>query len=148
MMAPLLVALAMAGAAATGAWQYQANKFERRLSELRAEYLKRDLKALEVAHADTIRLQETKDAALAAAAVRQRDLARAAVAVRAERDGLRDELAAASRGLPSAACTAVREHAATLNTVFGECADRLEGLAGQAQGHASDAVMLQQAWPR
>ena len=68
--------------------------------------------------------------------------------LRVSADSLRDDLSSYRSQLPGASCDAVRSHAAALNTVFGECSRAIEGLAGQAQGHASDALTLQQAWPK
>jgi hypothetical protein len=68
--------------------------------------------------------------------------------VRRTADGLRGDLAAARADLSRASGDALRKHAATLNAVFGECAATAEGLAGQAQGHASDTLTLEQAWPK
>lgn len=72
----------------------------------------------------------------------------AAAGARLERDGLRDDLAAAQRDLPSAPPSACIERAAALSAVFEQCAGRLEELAGKADRHSSDAVMLHQAWPK
>lgn len=72
----------------------------------------------------------------------------AAAGARSERDGLRDELAAAQRDLSSAPPAACIERAAALSAVFEQCAGRLEELAGKADRHASDALTLQQAWPK
>lgn len=131
-----------------GAWQAQGWRMDAKLSQLKTEYAQAQAQSVEKAHADTIRMQSQKDDAERNAQVRQRALARAVAGVRHERDGLRNELAAARSALPDAACTAVREHAAALNTVFGECADRLEAMAGKAQGHAIDSLKLQEGWPK
>ena len=63
-------------------------------------------------------------------------------------DSLRDDLGTYRSQLPGASCDAVRKHATALNTVFGECSRAIEGLAGKAQGHASDALTFERAWPR
>lgn len=136
---------ALGAACAWGAWAFQANKYEREISELRTEYATAQVRAVEHAHAETIRLQAVNDEAERLAQIRLAAMARSAAAVRDERDRLRDELAASRVQLPDASCTSVREYAATLSTVFGLCADRLEGLAREAQGHASDSLKLQQA---
>lgn len=82
-------------------------------------------------------------------AKKREQMARAAAAgARTERDGLRDELAAAQRDLPSATPDACIERAAALSAVFEQCAGRLEELAGQADRHVNDAVTFQQAWPK
>ena len=81
------------------------------------------------------------------AQVRLSAMARSAAAARNERDGLRDELAASRSQLPDASCTSVRQYAATLSSVFGECAAETGGLAEKAGGHAIDTLKLQEAWP-
>lgn len=83
-----------------------------------------------------------------AARKREQDLRLAAARARAERDGLRNELAASQRDLRTAACDAVRERAAALTDIFGACTAALEGMAESAGRHASDSLMYQQAWPR
>lgn len=147
-MIPIVFAAVAALAGFTGAWQIQAMRHDAAIASIKAEYLKRDFKALENAHADTIRLQTRKDEAERKARSREIALAGDLSRVRDVADGLRGELNAARAALPDAACAAVREHAAALNSIFGECADRLEAMAGKAQGHASDALTLLDAWPR
>lgn len=142
MYAQLIVVAIAASIGAGATWQWQANKYERLLSEQRTEYATAQVRALERAHADTLRFQTQAAEATRKQDARQAALAHAVAAVRTERDGLRDELAEARAALPSASCTSLRDHAAALNTVFGLCAARLEGLAGQAQGHATDALNL------
>lgn len=140
--------VALGAACAWGAWAFQANKYERELSELRTEYATAQVRAVEHAHAETIRLQSRKDEAERLAATRQSALARDAAAARNERDGLRDELAASRVQLSDASCASVRDHAATLNTVLGRCTDRLERMAQAASGHAIDSLKLQESWPK
>ena len=147
-MLPLIFAGVTAVASITGTYLFTKAHYERELSELRAAQADAIAQANTAALAETQRLQAAKDKALKAAAVRQSDLARAAAVARNERDGLRDELSAARVQLSSASCASVRDHAAALNTVFGQCAAAIERLAGQADGHAADAMMLQDAWPR
>ena len=142
MYARLLSYAALGAACAWGAWSFQGNKYERKLSELRTEYAQAQVRAVEHAHAETIRLQSRKADAERSHQVRLTAMARSAAAARNERDGLRDELAASRLQLPDASCTAVRDHAATINELFGECAVEVEGLAGKAQGHAIDALRL------
>lgn len=147
-MLPLIFAGVAAVAGFTGAWTYQSARYERLLTTQQTEYLKRDFKALEIAHADTIRLHEQAAKAASAATTRQNRIAADRDRLRADVDGLRDELTASRLQLPDASCPSVRDHAAALNNVFGQCAAAIEGLAGKADGHASDSLMLQEAWPR
>ena len=74
--------------------------------------------------------------------------ARAAASARAESERLRNQVAAASSGVSTATVTSLRDYAATLSTVFGECVAEFEGLAKTADGHAFDSRTLRQAWPQ
>lgn len=105
------------------------------------------VRAQAAAAAITLQRQHQKDEALNAANERAKNAEAAATAARAAGDSLRDDLAQARRDLPRAASDAVRQYAATLSAVFGECSAEVERLARAAQGHASDSLTYQQAWP-
>lgn len=147
MIPQVLIATAIAGVAAAGAWTYQGNRYERLLAEQRTEYATAQVRALEIAHADTIRLRDQAQAAAAAAATRIQRLSADRDRLRAAADGLRNDRATAALRLPGATCQAARDYATAANNVFGECAIAIERLAGQADGHASDARTLSDSWP-
>jgi hypothetical protein len=105
------------------------------------------LKVIEVAQAETTRLQGVKDAALQKATVRAQVNAAAARSARLERDGLRDELDAARDRLPGLSHQACIARADALDAVFRQCAGALEEMARAASGHANDAMTLDEAWP-
>lgn len=135
-------------AVAAGLWKtyhagYKAGESEV-MAEWQAESLAAQAKARQIEQAQAKAAQEAINAARVRESRQKADADRA----RAESDGLRDELAAAIRDLPSAACDAVRSHAAALNDVFGQCARTVEEMARQADGHASDSLTYQQAWPK
>lgn len=123
-------------------------RMDAQLSQLKTEYATAQAQAVEKAHAETIRLQSQADKAAKQHAARASALADDLRRSGVERDGLRDELATARVQLSGASCASVREHAATINELFGECAASVEGLAGKAQGHAIDALKLIEAWPK
>lgn len=144
---PLISALVACAIGAAGAWNFQANKYERELSELRSEYATAQAIALEKAHADSQKYQADKDLAERLAAVRQSALARDLAAVRHERDGLRDELTTSRVQLPDASCTSVKRFADTASIVIGECSARLVEVAEQADRAFGEVMFLQDAWP-
>lgn len=72
--------------------------------------------------------------------------ARAADAARTELERLRSQLS--SGGVSTATCASVRNYAATLQGILGECAANLEWLAKEADGHALDSRTLNGAWPK
>lgn len=148
-MIPQIAALAVTAAlAAGGAWQYQSARYERLLAEQRTEYATAQVRALEVAHADTQRLQAQAQAAAAAAATRIHRLSADRDRLRAAADGLRGDLATAALRLPDATPDAVIEYAAALDSVFLDCTARYEQLATKADGHASDVQTMIESWPK
>lgn len=61
--------------------------------------------------------------------------------------GLRDTLAAVSRGVPVASVEALCHSMTTLAAVLQNCQSEYRELAEKADRHANDALMLEQAWP-
>ena len=140
----------VAVAAAAGAWVWQANSYEAKLAAVQTEYAQAQARAVEIAHADTIRLQEKADHAQANAAVRirtasaDRDLLRAAV------DRLRGDLAryrAERESVPGDPVSPGADYTSALETVLGDCTAEVVRMAGLAQGHANDVQTLREAWP-
>lgn len=72
----------------------------------------------------------------------------AAAGVRAESDGLRRDLDANTANLSRATPDACRKYAAAVNAVLGDLEKAGGGVAEKADGHASDSLTLQQAWPK
>lgn len=105
--------------------------------ELQSQYRKKEQE-----HAQ--RLSDAQQAARKRENLLQSQLA----TLRVSADSLRDYLNTARGELSGASCDAVRQHAAALNDVFGQCARTIGELAGKADGHAGDALTLQDAWPR
>lgn len=141
-------ALITAGAMATSCVQTTRLSVEKAsIAAERLEYAKAALKAVEVAQAETIRLQGIKDEALKKANTRANANKVAAAAAATERDSLRDELAAASAKLPSLSHQACLARAHALSVVFEQCSRDFEGMARKAQNHANDALTLDEAWP-
>lgn len=103
-------------------------------AELRARAKEQSLmnKALEAQNAATIR--ETKLRADYAAA-------------HAAALGLRNTVDAIRGGLAAESAEACRATADAALAVFGECADKYRAVAEAADGHASDAAKLADAWP-
>lgn len=114
----------------------------------KSEYTQKALIATQAARARETELQTQLQVAQNEARKREADLAIAADSARAERDGLRDELTTISDRLSRASADSLRQYARTANAVLQECTDRYSELARKADGHASDALMLTQGWPR
>lgn len=78
---------------------------------------------------------------------RERGLRAAAAVARAESERLSGELEATRIALATAPIEAVRLYAATATAVFDDCQRAYQGMAREADGHASDSLMYQRAWP-
>ena len=96
---------------------------------------------------EAARLQKLKDEAVNEANRIAQVNAKAAADARTQLDRLRRQLANAN-DLSTATCPSTRDYAATLATVFGECATRIGELAEKADGHAADSATLNGAWPK
>ena len=139
----------VAGALAFGAgWQTQEWRYGKQLADIQAQHATALASANQKALDDTIKMQRTKDDAIKAAEQRAAQNAAAAAAARRTVDGLRDTIYAFRASLPSLAPAAVIERADTAAELFGHCAGALTDLAVKADAHASDALMLIDAWPK
>jgi hypothetical protein len=142
----VLAAVAVAAFAAgftTNGWRLNS-----KIDNMVAEHSMAVMVATEKAAQETTRLQKEKDDAIAKAQLQIQANAAAAAAARRERDGLRDDLAASRVAIANASIGSLRDHASALTTVFEQCAGQLEEMARIADGHATDTVMLLDAWPR
>jgi hypothetical protein len=119
---------------------------EARLDAYKVAESKAVIQGLKDAAALTKAFQLKKDEALHAANLRAKKAMGDAAAVRAVNDGLRDQLSAAD--VSRASLSSLRLYTTTLSAVFGECTRSVEGLAGKATGHASDALTFEQSWPK
>lgn len=143
----LAVALIAAAGAFWAAWQAQDWRYGAQIFEIRFNQADAQAKAFGRAMAIGNARQLKKDKALNDANQRAQRLALASADLRTAADRLQHDLDAARAGLPAASCEATRAHAATLQRVFGECAREYRSMAERAAGHASDALMFEQAWP-
>ena len=144
---PYITAVIAAAAFAAG-FTVNGWRLNSKIDNMVAEHSMAVMAATEKAAQETTRLQKEKDDAIAKAQEQIKVNADAAAAARRERDGLRDDLAASRVAIANASIGSLREHASTLTTVFEQCSAELEEMARVADGHATDAVMLLNAWPR
>jgi len=143
----VISAMVSAAMAALAAWGIQGWRMDAEISSLKTEYATQQARAVEMAHAETIRLQSVKDSAEKLAARRQSDLARDLAANR-------DALGRLSHAADSALQRASDSHSACIATaasqgvVLNQCSTRLIEVAASADGHASDVQTMTDAWPK
>lgn len=139
----------VAGALAFGAgWQTQEWRYGKQIADIQAQHATALASANQKALDDTIKMQRTKDEAIKAAEQRAAKNAASADSARRAADSLRSTLYSFRASLPGLAQPAAAVAADTTAELFGACAARYADVAAAADAHASDAMMLQQAWPR
>lgn len=125
--------------------QVQAGKTA--LETLRREHAESLTRATGSALHTTIAWQKVKDDAIDRAQERAKAQAASAAAAVRERDSLRHALATASRRLPDATPSACTEYGAAASGLLAQCAAAYQELAAVADGHAGDVRLMQEAWP-
>lgn len=158
-MTPAVILGAVAAAiGAAGAWTVQSWRYEAQIADIQRAHAQAvaaaqaaHINALEAAREQTAKYQQNAHKAAQDAASR---VAAADVAMRRNRTEL-ERLRDAIRARPVAACAvpddstaASDEPADPVGDVLGECGTALADMARAADGHASDAVMLRNAWPK
>jgi cell division protein FtsB len=128
-------------------WAANGWRLNGKIDRMIAEHSQAMAVAGQNAMMESARLQKLKDEALNEANRIAQANAKAAADARSQLDRLRRQLANAT-DLSTATCPSTRDYAATLATVFGECATRIGELAEKADGHAADSATLNGAWPR
>ena len=139
----------VAGALAFGAgWQTQEWRYGKQIAGIQAQHSTALASANQKALDDTIKMQRTKDEAIKAAEQRAKTQAAAAANARADADRLRAQLDGVPARLASATDSAVRDFANVASDVLGACIREYQGVAAEAEQHASNVRLLIEAWPK
>lgn len=151
-----IVAVILASALAAGtAWKVQEWRYTAQIDAIRLDIAEAKIIAAQeqtkaVREAREAEQEYTRQAEAALKEAREREQQSRTNAVAANRTAgeLRDNLAAIKAGLPHLTERAVRERAATLSGLLGDCAAEYSEMAGLAQRHADDVKLLQDSWPK
>lgn len=141
------ITAAIAAAAFVGGFVVQGWRMDAKLAEIESTNAAAVVAATAEVAEEAKRLQGKKDDALKAAQEQTRKNALAADAARIELHRVRVEADRAATAIPTATCSSVKQYAATVTSVFGECTVALEDMARKADGHAVDSKALTDAWP-
>ena len=142
---PYILAGALAVGLLTG-WTANGWRLNGKIDEMVLEHTQAVQLATQKALDETTRMQREKDNAVAKAQEQARSNAAAATAARAERDGLRDDLAASRTTFADSTHTSLAAYADTLSVVFEQCTKEYSDMAAKADGHALDTTTLFTAW--
>lgn len=166
MIPALYTHLAAAGAAlaigVSGAWWVQGQRYGLQIEKLEHQQTSAELADMRQAAKDIASFQKGLNDALAnfqatgqRNAEAQQGLDRSLLALRGLTDGMRGDFARLPDRIARAAQPALAEYAATCTAVFesmaaagGRLAEGGAGLARKAEGHAADARLMQDAWPK
>ena len=146
MIPQILIAAAIAGISAAGAWSFQEARYGKQIADIHSTHALAFAQAQKDAHDTAARLQADKDEAVRKASARQHALAR-------DLAGARTALVGLSDAADSALRSASNSHSACLVSadafadVFQQCRGRLVEVGAAADGHASDAQTLIDSWP-
>lgn len=146
--AKALVLAALLVLAFAAGWWVNAQRAEARISLLKKEHAEQAMRAGASALASYSRMEKTKDEAIKFAQERAGRLQADAGAAAAAVDGLRKQLAGVPARIAAASRAAVDEYAATAGELLGACTAEYQWMARQADGHANDARMITESWPR
>jgi hypothetical protein len=142
---PYLLAGAIGVGLLTG-WTANGWRLNGKIDEMVLEHTQAVQLATQKALDKTNEMQREKDDAVAKAQAQAKSNAAAADAARAERDGLRDDLAASRTAFADSTHTSLAAYADTLSVVFEQCTKEYSDVAAKADGHATDASTLFNAW--
>ena len=143
----LVLAVLLTAAFAAG-WWVNAQRAEARISLLKKEHAEQTMRASASALSSYSRMEKTKDEAIKSAQSRAERLQADAGGAAAAADGLRKQLAGMPARIAAASRAAVDEYAATAGELLGACTAEYQWMARQADGHANDARMITESWPR
>lgn len=144
----LIVGTASAIVAGLAGWTANGWRLNAEINRINADYSIAAAKANQDALAKYAAMEKEKQNAIDKANQLAQQNAAAAASARLERDRLRNQITASSASLSTATVASTRAYATTLTTVLGECSERLEAVAKDADGHALDSRTLRQAWPK
>jgi septal ring factor EnvC (AmiA/AmiB activator) len=142
---PYLLAGAIGVGLLTG-WTANGWRLNGKIDEMVLEHTQAVQVATQKALDETNRMQREKDDAVAKAQAQAKSNAAAADAARAERDGLRDDLAASRTNFADSTHASLAAYASTLSVVFEQCTKEYSDVAAKADGHAADVSTLFNAW--
>jgi hypothetical protein len=141
-----IILAVVAAASFGGGWAGNGWRLGEQANAVALEQSRGSFRALENAHAETIRIQKVAHDAIEQAQNQARSNAADARAAGAERDRLRDDLAHNRAAIASATPAAVAAYAETLAVVFEQCTSEYLEVAAAADAHATDSDTLFTAW--
>lgn len=146
--AKVLVPAGIAAAAFLVGWTANGWRLSAEIHQIHNGYSQKIAEESQAALERYADLEAQKQEALDEARRRAEEQATLAADTLAERDRLREQLAANRNRLTTESPTSVDQYTDTLAAVLDECAVEIEIVARKADGHVRDVQMLLEAWPQ
>lgn len=140
-------AMAVSAIAGGVAW-YGSNKYDEGYAARDVIAVAAELEAAKKAKQETDRLNDLVAYAEARGKEREKKLQADATTASNAAGKLRDEIAGLRSRIPYLTEQAVRKYATTATVILGECNERYQSVAADADRFYSDRVKLEEAWPR
>ena len=137
----------VAVAAAAGVWVWQANSYDAKLAAVQTEYAQAQARAVEIAHADTIRLQKKADDAQAKATIRINRMVADRASLQSAVAGLRGDIAENSANYAKATEQPRANYTAAISAGLADVARVAGDISSKADGHVIDIQRLHEQWP-
>lgn len=144
----IIAAVAIFAALSFSVWHFAAYHENIGYQRAYTEYQASLIKAASAARIAEKSMQERVDTAEKKGAEREKIHKVEIAVLDSTNRRLRNDIADFRKHLPDLAGPACVEAADTAAELFGECADQYRALAEAADGHASDAQTLSDAWPK
>ena len=140
----------IAGAVLAGllSWNVQAWRYDAQISSIQAQHASESAKAEAASRAQEASFNQRLQDAQNAATKRETKLRADADGARRTVDGLRGTLYNFRASLPNASTSALIARADTAAELLGACVSEYRGVAEAADGHANDARLMLEAWPK
>jgi hypothetical protein len=143
-----LVIASLVGLAAFGVHKYNSYQQDIGAARVQDQWDKAVILAKDAQRLREIQFQKEKDDAIAQAAKSAQVSAAAAATAAASGRVLQSTIETLVSVSGSANVEANRKYTAALAAVFQSCSDEYRKLGREAQGHADDSLMFQNAWPK
>ena len=142
------VVVVSSGVSFGAAWQYQGNRWKATVATIKESHTATLKAQADKALADYQRMEKQKDDAIQESKQAAEANRIAAAAAKRTADGLRKQLDKVPSLIATATEFALREYATTSSELLGSCTAEYQQMAATAQRHATDVLLLLNAWPR
>lgn len=142
------VVVVSSGVSFGAAWKHQEARWKAEVATLKGTHTAALKAQSDKALEDYQRMEKQKDDAIQESKQAAEANRAAAAAAKRTADGMRKQLDKVPSLIATATESALREYATTSSELLGSCTAEYQRMAATAQRHATDVLLLLNAWPR